>query len=70
MYDSTGGRFVRCLGIDFIDLFPSSFNNKYILVAIDYISKWVEAIPTPTNDAKVVKSFIRRFLQGSGFLEL
>ena len=39
--------------------FPSYFNNLYILLAVDYVSKWVEAIPTQTNDAKVVASFLR-----------
>ena len=39
--------------------FPSSFSNLYILLAIDYVSKWVEAIPTRTNDAKVVARFLR-----------
>ena len=38
--------------------FPSSFSNLYILLAIDYVSKWVEAIPARTNDAKVVSSFL------------
>ncbi|XP_048604755.1 uncharacterized protein LOC125582220 [Brassica napus] len=41
-------------GIDFMGPFPSSFGNKYILVAVDYVSKWVEAIASPTNDARVV----------------
>ena len=39
--------------------FPSSFSNIYIHLAIDYVSKWVQAIPTRTNDAKVVASFLR-----------
>ena len=39
--------------------FPSYFSNLYILLAVDYISKWVEAIPTQVNDAKVVASFLR-----------
>nr|GEW53782.1 reverse transcriptase domain-containing protein [Tanacetum cinerariifolium] len=41
-------------GIDFMGLFPSSRGNKYILVAVDYLSKWVEAKALPTNDARVV----------------
>ena len=47
-------------GIDFMGPFPSSFGNQYILVAVDYVSKWVEAIATTTNDAKVVLKFIKR----------
>ena len=45
--------------MDFMRPFPSSFNNLYILMAVDYVSKWVEAIPTRTNDAKVVTQFLR-----------
>ncbi|GJW09666.1 reverse transcriptase domain-containing protein [Tanacetum coccineum] len=41
-------------GIDFMGPFPLSRGNKYILVAIDYLSKWVEAKALPTNDARVV----------------
>ena len=41
-------------GIDFMGPFPSSFGNKYILVAVDYVSKWIEAIASPTNDTRVV----------------
>ncbi|GJZ84630.1 reverse transcriptase domain-containing protein [Tanacetum coccineum] len=43
-------------GIDFMGPFPSSRGNKYILVAVDYLSKWVEAKALPTNDARVVTS--------------
>ena len=46
-------------GIDFMGLFPSSYGHKYILLAVDYVSKWVEAIPTITCDAKVVLRFIK-----------
>ncbi|CAA7040853.1 unnamed protein product [Microthlaspi erraticum] len=41
-------------GIDFMGPFPTSFGDQYILVAVDYVSKWVEAIASPTNDAQVV----------------
>ncbi|GJZ36754.1 reverse transcriptase domain-containing protein [Tanacetum coccineum] len=37
--------------IDFMGPFPSSRGNKYILVAVDYLSKWVKAKALPTNDA-------------------
>ena len=46
-------------GLDFMGPFPPSYNNMYILLAVDYVSKWVEAIPTHTNDAKVVAQFLR-----------
>src|SRR3954464_980924 len=46
-------------GIDFMGPFPVSFGFLYILLAVDYVSKWVEAIPTRTNDSKVVVEFVR-----------
>ncbi|GKE82039.1 reverse transcriptase domain-containing protein [Tanacetum coccineum] len=46
-------------GIDFMGPFPSSRANKYILVAVDYLSKWVEAKALPTNDARVVVKFLK-----------
>nr|GEY45407.1 reverse transcriptase domain-containing protein [Tanacetum cinerariifolium] len=45
-------------GIDFMGPFPSSRGNKYILVAVDYLSKWVEAKALPTNDARVFCKFL------------
>ncbi|GKC79863.1 reverse transcriptase domain-containing protein [Tanacetum coccineum] len=52
-------------GIGFMGPFPSSKGNKYILVAVDYLSKWVEVKALPTNDARVVvkilKSLFARF---------
>nr|GFB66953.1 reverse transcriptase domain-containing protein [Tanacetum cinerariifolium] len=46
-------------GIDFMGAFPNSKGNKYILVAVDYLSKWVEAKALPTNDARVVVKFLK-----------
>nr|GFB97579.1 reverse transcriptase domain-containing protein [Tanacetum cinerariifolium] len=46
-------------GIDFMGPFPSFKGNKYILVAVDYLSKWVEAKALPTNDARVVVKFLK-----------
>nr|GEU60023.1 DNA-directed DNA polymerase [Tanacetum cinerariifolium] len=46
-------------GIDFMGQFPSSRGNKYILVAVDYLSRWVEAKALPTNDARVVCKFLK-----------
>ena len=37
-------------GIDFMGPFPLSEGKEYIPVGVDYVSKWVEAIPTRTND--------------------
>nr|GFA20654.1 reverse transcriptase domain-containing protein [Tanacetum cinerariifolium] len=53
-------------GIDFMGLFPSSKGNKYILVAVDYLSKWVEAKALPTNDARVVVKFLKSLLSRFG----
>ncbi|GJV86554.1 reverse transcriptase domain-containing protein [Tanacetum coccineum] len=46
-------------GLDFMGPFPDSRVNKYILVAVDYVSKWVEAQALPTNDACVVVKFLK-----------
>ena len=45
-------------GMDFMKPFPPSYNNLYILLAVDYVSKWIEVIPTRTNDARVVAQFL------------
>ncbi|GJW19885.1 reverse transcriptase domain-containing protein [Tanacetum coccineum] len=49
-------------GLDFMGPFPESRGNKYILVAVDYVSKWVEAQTLPTNDARIVlKKALQRY---------
>ncbi|RDX85323.1 gag-pol, partial [Mucuna pruriens] len=39
--------------------FPISNDYSYILLVVDYVSTWVEAIATKTNDAKVVVDFLK-----------
>ena len=53
-------------GIDFMGPFPSSYGNKYILVAVDYLSKWPEAQALPTNDARVVVRFLKKLFSRFG----
>ena len=47
-------------GIDFMGPFPPSFGNLYILVAVDYVFKWVEAATLPINDARAVVNFLQK----------
>lgn len=46
-------------GIDFMGPFPPSFGKIYVSVVVDYVSKRVEAVALPTNDAKAVVKFLR-----------
>ena len=59
-----------CWGIDFMGPLPPSCKNEYILVAVDYVSKWVEAIASPTNDARVVTKIFKTIIfHGLEYLE-
>ncbi|XP_074297199.1 uncharacterized protein LOC141627897 [Silene latifolia] len=49
-------------GIDYLGPFPTSKGNRYILVIVDYVSKWVEAIATPTNDARAVINLFKMII--------
>jgi hypothetical protein len=49
-----------CWGIDFVGPFSPSFTNEYILVGVDYVSKWVEAIPCARANAKTVVTFLKK----------
>ena len=49
-------------GMDFMGPFPSSYGNGYILLTVDYVSKWVEAIASPTNDVRLVTNFFKKHI--------
>ncbi|GJS05323.1 reverse transcriptase domain-containing protein [Tanacetum coccineum] len=53
-------------GIDFMGSFPSSRGNKYILMAVDCLSKWVKVKALPTNDARVVCKFLKTLFSRFG----
>ncbi|XP_050222480.1 uncharacterized protein LOC126672569 [Mercurialis annua] len=53
-------------GINFMGPFLVSFRNQYILVGVDYVSKWVEAKALPTNDAKVFLRFLKCLMNWFG----
>ena len=46
-------------GIDFMGLFPSSLGYLYILVGVDYVSKWVEVVPCRAADHSLVLKFLK-----------
>ncbi|XP_070055224.1 uncharacterized protein [Nicotiana tomentosiformis] len=47
-------------GINFMGLFVSSCENTYILVAVDYMSKWVEVVALPNNESRSVVAFLKK----------
>lgn len=49
-------------GIYFMGPFSTSGGNKYIQVAVDYMSKWVEAIASPTCDPRVVAKLFKKVM--------
>nr|GEY82535.1 reverse transcriptase domain-containing protein [Tanacetum cinerariifolium] len=53
-------------GFDFMGPFPYSRGNKFILVAVDYLSKWVETKALPINDARVVCKFLKNLFSRFG----
>ncbi|GJW11381.1 reverse transcriptase domain-containing protein [Tanacetum coccineum] len=53
-------------GIDFMRPFSSLRGNRYILVAVDYVSKWIEAKELPINDARVVVKFLKQLFSRFG----
>ena len=47
-------------GINFMRPFPPLNGKEYILVAVDYVSKWIEVIPTSTKNCQEVLKFVTR----------
>ena len=47
-------------GIDFMEQFPPSFGNMYILLVLDYVSKWVQVLATQKNDVKTFMQFVHK----------
>ena len=46
--------------IEFMGPFVSSHGMKYIFMAVDYVSKWVEAIALANNVGKSVTAFLKK----------
>nr|GFB02647.1 hypothetical protein [Tanacetum cinerariifolium] len=61
-----GANYTAKKGIDFMGPFLNSEGNKYILVTVDYLSKWVEAKALPTNDARVGVKFLKSLFSRFG----
>ena len=55
-----GGADFLCMGDRFYGTFPTFIWKSIHLLAVDYVSKWVEAIACPRNDANIVVGFIQR----------
>lgn len=49
-------------GINFMGPFPSSMGNKYILVDVDYVSKCIKVVASPTNDARVITKMFKNYI--------
>nr|GEX28628.1 hypothetical protein [Tanacetum cinerariifolium] len=56
-------------GIDFMGPFSKSHKFEYILVAIDYVSKWTESEALRTNDARVKINFLKKLFSRFGILK-
>jgi len=49
-----------CWGIDFMGPLPSSLSNEYILIAVEYVFRWVETVSTQKADSKTVIKFVKK----------
>ena len=54
------------VGIDLIELPVSKNGNRYCITLTDYFSKWAEACPIPTKEARHVAAFLHRMFLRHG----
>ena len=56
-------------GIDYTTCnLPSAKGHKYIIVVVDYFTKWVEAMPTFGNDGETTTLFLFNHVIASFFI--
>jgi len=51
-----------CWGIDFIRPLPMSLSHEYILLVVEYVSRWVEVVPAQHANAKTMIKFLKRHI--------
>ncbi|XP_027364502.1 uncharacterized protein LOC113871604 [Abrus precatorius] len=56
--DASRSQVDKLKSIDFMGLFLVFAGYSYILLTVDYVSRWVEEKATKTNDSKVVSNFL------------
>ncbi|XP_049355216.1 uncharacterized protein LOC125819833 [Solanum verrucosum] len=49
-------------GLDFMGPFVSSNGMKYILVAVDYVSKWVDEVALSNNEGNSIIAFLKNYI--------
>ena len=57
------------MGIDLIELPITPTGYRYVITLTDYFSKWAEAAPIPTKEAKHVADFLHKMMLRHGCLE-
>ena len=49
-------------GIDFMGPFQKSHDSEYILIAVDYMLKWVEALPCRDANARLARKMFHEVI--------
>lgn len=50
------------VGVDILQLPLTSRSNKYIVVFMDYLTKWVEAFPTPVQETTTIANLLIEYI--------